>query len=245
VSAVRGPYRGLGFDPTPGDLDSVTQTATRFTTAAEQLAAAEPAVRRALAAGEQWHGAGSDAFRLHLSGVPESLASRPASLRSAAAVLEDWAQTLSTNKRRAEDLDRTALGIRRDLDTARDDLQEKQDTLDLAATPTAAASASIETAAAAKRVSDLEHRLQTVLGQGHDLERAHRVAADQVAAALTGEPVQRETATFGRSLGDTLRRGTGLASSLATAFGGRASRPSAAPTGAASALAAALSGGRP
>jgi chromosome segregation ATPase len=242
---MRGPYRGLGFDPAPGDLDSVTQTATQFTAAAEQLATAEPAVRKALAAGEQWHGAGSDAFRQHLSGVPESLASRPASLRAAASVLEDWAQTLATNKGRAEDLDRTALGIRRDLDTARDDLQEKQNTLDLAATPTAAASASIETAAAAKRVSDLEHRLDTVLGQGRDLERTHRLAADQVAARLTGEPTQRDPSTFGRSLGDALRRGTGLANSLATAFGGRASRPSTAPTGAASALASALSGGRP
>lgn len=242
---MRGPYRGLGFDPTPGDLDSVTQTATRFTTAAEQLATAEPAVRKALAAGEQWHGAGSDAFREHLAGVPESLASRPAALRTAATVLEEWAQTLSTNKARAEDLDRTALSVRRDLDTARDDLQEKQNTLDLAATPTAAASASLEVTAAARRVSDLDGRLQTVLGQARDLERTHRLAADQVAAQLTGEPAQRDTAALGRSLGDALRRGTGLASSLATAFGGRARRPESVPTGAASALAAALSGGRP
>ncbi|TDQ05494.1 hypothetical protein [Labedaea rhizosphaerae] len=242
---MRGPYRGLGFDPTPGDLDSVTQTAAQFTTAAEQLAAAEPAVRKALAAGEQWHGAGSEAFRRHLSGVPESLAARPASLRAAATVLEEWAQTLSTNKRRAEDLDRAALAVRRDLDAARDDLQEKQNTLDLAATPTATASASVEVTAAAKRVADLEGRLATVLGQARDLERTHRLAADQVAAQLTGEPAERDNAAFGRSLGDALRRGSGLAGSLATAFGGRARRPESVPTGAASALASALGGGRP
>lgn len=242
---MRGPYRGLGFDPTPGDLDSVTQTATKFTTAADQLAAAEPAVRRALAAGEQWHGAGSDAFREHLAGVPESLAQRPSTLRAAAAVLEDWAQTLSTHKGRAEDLDRTALSLRRDLDAARDDLQEKQNTSDLAATPTAAASASLEAAAATRRVSDLEQRLDVVLGQARDLARTHQLAADQVAAQLTGEPTQRDTSAFSRSLGDSLRRGTGLATSLASAFGGRPARPSTVPTGAASALASALSGGRP
>lgn len=240
---MRDGYRGLGFDPTPGDLDSVAQTAANLTTAAEHLAAAEPAVRRALAAGEQWHGAGADAFRAHLDGVPESLADRPARLRSAATVLEGWAQTLAAHKRRAEELDSTALGLRRDLDTARDDLQDKQNALDLAATPTAAASASVEAAAAAKRVADLEHRLETVLGEAHDLERTHRLAADHVADQLSGEQRPRDTSAFGGSLGAALRTGTGLAGSLATALGGRAHRPHTVPTGAASALAAALSGG--
>jgi hypothetical protein len=227
-------------------MDSVTQASTQFTAAAEHLAAAEPAARRAISAADQWHGAGSDAFRQHLSGVPEALAERPAKLREAAAALDGWAQTLATNKRRTEDLDRTALRLRTALDGARDDLQDKQNALDLASTPTVAASASIEAAAASRRVADLDHQLAGVLQQARDLEREHRTAADQVAVVLSGAPDSPDVArsAFGRSLGGALQRGSGLASSLASALGGSARRPETVPTGAGSALAAVL-GGRP
>ncbi|MGB3441286.1 MAG: hypothetical protein WBA97_21250, partial [Actinophytocola sp.] len=135
-------YRGLGFDPTPGSVDAVTQTITQLRAAADALASVEPAVRTAARHAASWEGAAADAFRAQ---VPTGDVGR---LRAAIPVLEQWAGTLVANKRRTEDLDARALRARRALDDARDALQDKQNALDLAATPAAAASASVEASAA-------------------------------------------------------------------------------------------------
>ena len=62
--------------------------------------------------------------------------------------------------------------------------QDKQNALDLASTPSAAAGASIELSGATSRVADLEARLTEVLDEARALEREHRRAADEVADEL-------------------------------------------------------------
>ncbi|MCA1655558.1 MAG: hypothetical protein LC635_03740 [Pseudonocardiaceae bacterium] len=173
-------YRGLGFDPTPGSVDAVAQTVERLRVAVDALSSVEPSLRTAARHAAQWHGAAAEAFRAGLA-VP---AVSPEQLRAAIPVLEQWAATLAANRRRAEELDAAAVRLRRQLDDARDALQDKQNALDLAATPAAAAGASVEVASATSRIAATESALEAVLADARALARAHLRAADEAAAAL-------------------------------------------------------------
>ena len=202
-------YRGLGFDPTPGTVDAVAQAVAQLRAAADALASVEPAVRTAARHAESWHGAAADAFR---TGLPTVDTGR---LRAAIPVLERWAGTLAENKRRTEDLDARARRARRALDDARDALQDKQNALDLAATPAAAASASVDVAAATDRVTAAETALQEVLSEARELERAHRRAADEVAATLDPGAAPAEGTPAIRALTGALTRTSRVSASLA------------------------------
>ncbi len=202
-------YRGLGFDPTPGTVDAVAQTIAQLRAAADALASVAPAVRTAARHAESWQGAAADAFR---TGLPTMDTGR---LRSAVPVLERWAETLAEHKRRTEDLDARARRARRALDDARDALQDKQNALDLAATPAAAASASIDVAAATDRVAAAETALQDVLSEARELERAHRRAADEVAAALDPGTAPAPDTSAVRALAGALHRTSRVSASLA------------------------------
>lgn len=202
-------YRGLGFDPTPGTVDAVAQTIAQLRAAADALASVAPAVRTAARHAESWQGAAADAFR---TGLPTMDTGR---LRAAIPVLERWAETLAEHKRRTEDLDARARRARRALDDARDALQDKQNALDLAATPAAAASASIDVAAATDRVAAAETALQDVLSEARELERAHRRAADEVAATLDPGTAPAPDSSAVRALAGALHRTSRVSASLA------------------------------
>ncbi len=203
-------YRGLGFDPTPGSVDAVAQTIAQLRAAADALASVAPAVRAASRQASSWEGAAADAFRARAA-VPDA---DVAPLRAAIPVLEQWAETLAANRRRAEELDATALRLRRALDDARDALQDKQNALDLAATPAAAAGASVEVAAATDRVAAAEAALDAVLSDARVLARDHQRAADEAAAVLdTGPPPVADRPAV-RALAGVLDRSSRLSASL-------------------------------
>lgn len=201
-------YRGLGFDPTPGSVDAVAQTVAQLRAAADALASVAPAVRIAARHAASWEGAAADAFRAQ---VPASDVSR---LRAAVPVLEQWAETLAANKRRTEDLDARARQARRALDDARDTLQDKQNMLDLAATPAAAAGASVDVATATDRVAATESALEAVLSEARELERTHLRAADEVAAALDTGPEPAPERPAIRALAGMLNRSSHVATAL-------------------------------
>lgn len=228
-------YRGLGFDPTPGSVDAVAQTVERLRAAADALSSVEPAVRSAAGQVSGWQGAAADAFRGRLTVPPVA----PGPLLAAIPVLEQWAATLAANRRRTEELDATALRLRRALDDARDTLQDKQNALDLASTPAAAASATIEVSAAASRVETAQTALDAVLSEARELARTHRQAADEAADALDTEAAPRPDQPAVRALADLLDRSSRTSATLAglLAPGTFQSAPQAAGT-----LAAALAG---
>lgn len=214
-------YRGLGFDPTPGELGSVTQAMAQFTEAADALDAVGPGLRRAEELSGGWHGAAADAFRARLRHTPGDLEARQRPLRQAAEVLGRWAETLGANQRRAEELDEQAVRLRRLIEAARDDLQDRQNALDLAATSAAAASASMELTASSTRIADLSSALDEVLARARTLERDHRRAADAVADELAqarGGDVPQPAAPAQpvlRALGDLLGRASQTSTALA------------------------------
>lgn len=239
---MTSPYRALGFDPAPGDLTAVTLASTALTCAADAFAAVAPVLRRAGELSQSWQGAAAEAFRDRLAsgpGAPQP--DRERELRRAAGVLDRWADTLTANRRLAEELDDRAGRLRRRLDDARDLLQDKQNAADLAASPVAAAAAGAELAAVSTLVADLTAALDEVLDRARSLQRDHQRAADAVAGELAGAtpeslPSNRNVAgAIASALGRTARTAAGLAGLITPA-----ERASAAPAGAARALAAAL-----
>ncbi len=228
-------YRGLGFDPTPGSVDAVAQTVERLRAAAEALSSVEPSVRAAARQTSSWHGQAADAFRTRLTAPPVA----PAPLLAAIPVLEQWAATLAANIRRTEELDATARRLRRALDDARDVLQDKQNALDLAATPAAAAGASVEVAAAQSRVADAEAALDAVLNEARELAREHRRAADEAADALDTDAAPPPDQPAIRALAGLLDRSSRTSATLAGLVAPGSFR---AATGGAGAFAAAVAG---
>jgi uncharacterized protein YukE len=241
---VRTEYRGLGFDPTPGSVDAVVATADQLRGAATALAGVDPALRRAESAVHGWRGSAADAFRAAVRDTPSDFAERERALRDGAAALDRWAQTLAANQRRAEELDRAAVRLRGRLDAARDLVQDKQNALDVAATPVAAASASTEVTAATSAVAELERELAEVVERARNLEREHlraaNAVADELAAPPGAAPVPRSDEPVLRALSGVLGRASQTSRSLAALLAPGA--PAAPPRGAAAAFAGALSG---
>jgi chromosome segregation ATPase len=184
VSAYQGPYRGLEFDPTPGRPDAVHAAIAQLTAADSALGTVEPALSDAERQSAGWQGEAAETFRGRLRNTPSDFDATQRRLRDAVASLERWARTLAANQRHTEELDATAVRLRRQLSDARDVVADKQNALDLAATPTATAGASIELTGATNRVAELEARLDEVLDQARALEREHRRVADEVADEL-------------------------------------------------------------
>ncbi len=207
-------YRGLGFDPTPGELGSVSEAIARFRAAAEAIADVSPALRRADELSQDWQGNAADAFRARLRDTPSGETER---LHRAADVLDGWASTLLANKRRTEELDEQALRLRDRLRSAQDLLQDKQNARDLAGSN---AAAEADVASVTTLITDLESELDKVLDKARRLARDHQRAAGAVAdelAELRGEQVDRPAAgsEIGRFAATALDRTARTASALA------------------------------
>ncbi len=248
MTVHRGPYRGLEFDPAPGRPDAVQATIAQLTAADEALGAVEPALRDAERHSAGWQGEAAAAFRDRLQATPADLDATRRRLRDAVAALERWARSLAANRRHTEQLDATAVRLRRGLSAARDAVQDKQDALDLAATPGVAAGASVELSAAEGRVAELEAELDAVLDEARALERDHRRAADEVADELAAVGGAAPVPAAGqRPAIRALAGALGEASRTAAALGGLlrppGSAPGAVPAGATAALAGAFAGG--
>jgi hypothetical protein len=202
-------YRGLGFDPTPGSVDAVGEVVAQLRAAVDALAAADAGIRSATRHAATWQGAAADAFREHA--VPPG---DPDRLRAAIPVLEQWAETLAANRRRAEELDARATRLRGGLDNARDALQDRQNERDLAATPAAAATADAAVTVATERVRSATAALEAVLSEARALADDHLRAADQAAVALGSAPAPHQ-AEIG-ALAGALRRSSRTAMVLGT-----------------------------
>ncbi|MFD7658298.1 hypothetical protein ACFV4N_30360 [Actinosynnema sp. NPDC059797] len=164
-------YRGLGFDPTPGHAGAVAAASERCA-----AALADPGPPP-----EGWTGAAADGFRTRLEAVVSELTAVRRAMRAAAEVLDDWATTLLGNQRRAEELDRRALRLRRELADAADEVDH---TGALARFTPAHATAHQE---AVTRHDELKRRLDEVLDEARLLERDHRAQARRVAERLRAE----------------------------------------------------------
>ena len=198
-------YRGLGFDPTPGSVDAVSAVVSQLGAAVDALTSAESAIRAATRHATSWQGTAADAFRARAAVPPGD----PGALRAAIPVLTGWADTLAANRRRTEELDGRALRLRRELDEARDALQDRENERDLASGSAAAAAA---VTAAKNRVAAADAALEAVLGQARALAAEHLSAAEEVAIALGATPPSNRPAL--QALMGVLNRSSRTAATL-------------------------------
>jgi hypothetical protein len=221
---MSSPYPGLGFDPAPGDPRAVDGVSARCRTAARALEA-DPAVGEAVRRCQQWSGQGADAFAARLGRLPARLQASREVLAAMAEILDGWSSTLLGNQRRADDLDRTARRLRRQITEATDDVERAATDAQFATGP-AAAQAIATRDAAQQRLDALQADLDRVRDEARVLERDHVVEADRVAERLRllrsdgveaarGVPDRRELyGGIARSLGEHSALGGGMAALL-------------------------------
>ncbi|MEU4806068.1 hypothetical protein [Actinosynnema sp. NPDC023587] len=185
-------YRGLGFDPAPGSAEAVAAAVARCA-----FDVPVPGVPVG------WEGAAAEGFATRLEAVVSELTAVRRAMRAAAEVLDAWATTLLGNQRRAEDLDRRALVLRRDLADAADEVDHAGA---LATFTPAHAEAH---AVAVARHDRIARQLDDVLEEARLLARDHRAEARRVAERLRSE----EPST---ALADTLADFSALTAELAS-----------------------------
>ncbi|GHH42850.1 hypothetical protein GCM10017774_39870 [Lentzea cavernae] len=156
-----GDYRGLGFDPVPGDAGAVSSAGERC-----RLLVEVPAPPGG------WEGAAAEAFTARLAGVREELETARRTLNAAAGALEDWAGTVLANQRRAEELDRRARELRRAVEDADNEVV------------LASFRGGPAHVAATARLEELRRDLDGVLAAARDLEADHHSTARRVAERL-------------------------------------------------------------
>ncbi|MGZ3146251.1 hypothetical protein ACVDFE_30515 [Lentzea chajnantorensis] len=154
-------YRGLGFDPVPGDPGAVAAASDRCR---HRVEVPPPPTG--------WTGAAADAFTARLAQVRDELETAQRTLGAAADALDDWAGTVLANQRRAEELDRRARALRGAVDDADN------------AVVIASFRGGPEHVAAAARLEELRGELDGVLAAARDLEADHRSAARRVEERL-------------------------------------------------------------
>lgn len=177
-------YRGLGFDPTPGSPDAVASVSERCTRAARHAAHAVPAIEHTRQEQDAWWSGGAAAsFGQVLERAPAELTKAQDTLRVVAEIMDGWAGTLRANQRRADELDRRALELRRAIDNADDDVSSAYAALQVAV-GSAARTAETDHAAALARHAELQRDLDRVLEAARVLERDHLTAAQRVAEQL-------------------------------------------------------------
>src|SRR5439155_12580051 len=172
-------------------------------------------------------------------------------LRKAVEVLGRWAEVLGANRRLAEELDARAVRLRRRIEAATDEVQDRRTTADLAGTLAASASATADLAAATNRLADLESELAEVLAAARGLERDHLRAADafadELGEARGGVRLRAAPAVqpLARTAGQVLDRASRTASTLSGLLLPAGTGTTTAPPGAAGALVAAITPSEP
>ncbi|MET8948996.1 hypothetical protein ABZX30_37160 [Streptomyces sp. NPDC004542] len=114
------PYTHLGFNPTPGNTDTVRDLHKKLASCAKVLEETHGLVTR-LMDGSYWQGDAAVAFREELQGGPLALNLKNAahSIRKAARQLNDWEGELDDFQRRAGRLNNDAKDARDALDKAK------------------------------------------------------------------------------------------------------------------------------
>ncbi|MBE1500121.1 uncharacterized protein YukE [Amycolatopsis lexingtonensis] len=104
----RRDFPALGFDPAPGDLDGVTDLASKYRAVSKDLTEADDALRRIVRKQGIWQGEASDAFARRIGPLPQYLEGAARSMGDAGSALEAWAQQLGDLQKRASDLEARA-----------------------------------------------------------------------------------------------------------------------------------------
>ncbi|MFW6722168.1 putative T7SS-secreted protein [Streptomyces sp. MAR4 CNY-716] len=98
----------LGFDPAPGDLDTVSRLVTAISTVTGQSGTAQSQLKRIGETDGIWVGKAADAFSDSVSEIPPYLEKALTSLNAAHRALSSWETSLTGYQSRARKLEREA-----------------------------------------------------------------------------------------------------------------------------------------
>jgi hypothetical protein len=188
---VTSSYRGLGFDPTPGDVGAVGALADALRAAGGHATEAGQSASAAQQHAGDWTGPAADAYRQAAGDAPDRLAAHATATGQAADLLYDWAGTLSDNRLQAESLDRRARALDEQISTAEANVEQWSIALSVASTHSQA-EARAKLLEHERTLRQLQDRRSDVLTAAHDLaadhQRAARSVAGSLAALATGGP---------------------------------------------------------
>ncbi|WP_290055333.1 WXG100 family type VII secretion target [Amycolatopsis solani] len=176
-------FPALGFDPAPGDLDGVTDLASKYRAVSEDLTEADDALRRIVRKQGIWQGEASDAFARRIGPLPQYLEGAARSMGDAGSALEAWARQLGDLQKRAADLEARAESAAQAAEAARANP-------DLAlANRTFPDQQSLQIAQklldnAGRQLQSAIDGCQNIQDAAKQLQQEHTEAADRVAEAL-------------------------------------------------------------
>lgn len=176
-------YPSIGFDPAPGNADTVVRLATELRQIAEKIRGAHDAMLRVGHSDGIWRGEAAENFRLQVGELPGYLDNAGSGLQQAAVALGDWASDLESLQQKAKQLEGEALVARQQLARAKSDpgLDEAGRTYTDDA-QLAAAQARLD--AATDALNRAEQELQAIIDRAKRLLQQHIELANLTAEAL-------------------------------------------------------------
>ncbi len=200
-------YTGLGFDPTPGAVESVRALADALADAGRAIGDAAGRVTHAVGTSDAWQGNAAEEFRRRGNTVPVGLHADQQAVSVAADALFAWATTLADLQRQAEQHDRRARGLVTRIADARQLVEEWEIAVSVASTHTRPR-AQRTLAGHRQALAALQSELDSVRAAAQQLAVAHRQAAAATASRLHA-PVSRSALVTG--IGVRLAELSGLA----------------------------------
>lgn len=208
VHIPRGPapssqYPSIGFDPAPGNADTVGLLATELRTVADKIHNAQESLMRVGHSDGIWRGEAADAFRGEVGELPKYLDDAGTGLQQAAVALGEWGDDLESLQKTAQILEDEAQVARHQLARAESDpgLDEAGRTYTDDA-QLAAAQARLDAATDALRRA--RQQLEDIIDRAERLLRQHQELADLTARALDKACSEAPEEGFFESLGNAL-----------------------------------------
>ncbi|MEU6003858.1 putative T7SS-secreted protein [Streptomyces sp. NPDC047197] len=167
-------YPDLGFDPTPGDRDTVKELHKKLGTCVTILRDTRKVVTK-LMDGSYWEGDAAVAFRETIKDGPLTLNLKNAarSIEKAATQLERWEGDLDDFQRRARDLNGKAKDAREALKAAKGDADTAGDDPDLDKKGKKQEDAKKAQKLADGKVEEAQAELDRILGRARSLQNEH------------------------------------------------------------------------
>lgn len=109
----------IGFDPAPGELERVGESAEQYRKVSEKLRSAKEAIDSIVNQAGIWEGEASEAFARRVGDLPEYLEKATESMSKASAALSEWSGSLGDMQRQARELEIQARRAREEAEAAR------------------------------------------------------------------------------------------------------------------------------
>ncbi|MEU5096864.1 putative T7SS-secreted protein [Streptomyces sp. NPDC020996] len=171
-------YPHLGFNPTPGDTETVRNLYNKLSSCAKVLEETHGLVT-ALMDGSYWKGDAAVAFREQLDGgpLPLNLKNAAHSIRKAARQLNGWEGELEDFQRRAKKLEQEAKDAQEAIDAAKGHATKAKDNPDLDGKGSRHGSAQKALSSANTAVEEAQAELDKILGKAKKLAEEHEEKA--------------------------------------------------------------------